>query len=30
MGEAETMKIVTEIVARLRERVGDKLGGSSA
>jgi hypothetical protein len=30
MGEAETMKIVTEIVARLRERIGDKLGGASA
>jgi hypothetical protein len=30
MGEAETMKIVTEIVARLRARIGDKLGGPSA
>ena len=29
MGEEETMKIMGEIVARLRERVGDKLGGAS-
>lgn len=30
MGEEETMKILVDIVARLRERVGDKLGGPSA
>ena len=30
LGEEETLKIVAEIVARLRERVGDKLGGPAA
>ena len=30
LGEAETLKIVAEIVARLRERLGDKLGGPPA
>ena len=27
LGEEETLRIVGEIVARLRERIGDKLGG---
>jgi hypothetical protein len=30
MGEEETMKIIGDIVARLRERLGDKLGGPGA
>ena len=30
LGEDETMKIVGDIVARLRARIGDKLGGPSA
>jgi len=30
MGEQETMKVVSEIVARLRARIGDKLGGPPA
>ena len=30
LGQAETMKIVEEIVARLRTRLGDKLGGPPA
>ena len=30
MGEEETMKILVDIVARLRERIGDKLGGPAA
>ncbi|HEY2187446.1 MAG TPA: hypothetical protein VGH48_02670 [Caldimonas sp.] len=28
LGQEQTMKIVADIVARLRERLGDKLGGS--
>jgi hypothetical protein len=27
LGEAETMQMVNDIVERLRERIGDKLGG---
>ena len=30
IGEAETLAMIGEIVARLRERLGDKLGGSPA
>jgi len=30
LGEDETMKIVGDIVARLRARIGDKLGGPAA
>jgi hypothetical protein len=30
IGQAETIAMVGEIVARLREQVGDKLGGSPA
>lgn len=30
LGEAQTLAIMNEIVARLRERLGDKLGGSPA
>jgi hypothetical protein len=30
MGEEETMKIIGDIVARLRARIGDKLGGPAA
>jgi hypothetical protein len=30
LGPEETMKIVQEIVARLRARIGDKLGGPAA
>jgi hypothetical protein len=30
LGEAETLKIVGEVVARLRARLGDKLGGPAA
>jgi len=30
LGEEQTLKIVAEIVARLRERIGDKLGGPPA
>ena len=30
LGEAETMKILEELVARLRARIGDKLGGPPA
>jgi hypothetical protein len=29
LGEAETLKVVGEVVARLRKRVGDKLGGAA-
>ena len=30
LGEDETMKIIGDIVARLRARIGDKLGGPAA
>jgi hypothetical protein len=30
LGEEETLQIVAEIVARLRERIGGKLGGPAA
>ena len=30
IGEAETLAMINEIVARLRERLGDKLGGPPA
>ena len=30
LGEAETLKIVKDIVERLRHRIGDKLGGTAA
>ena len=30
LGEAETLKIIGEIVERLRHRIGDKLGGPAA
>ena len=30
LGEKETMAILSEIVARLRARVGDRLGGPAA
>ena len=30
LGEAETLKIVKDIVDRLRQRIGDKLGGPAA
>ena len=30
LGETETLQIVSDIVERLRERVGDKLGGPSS
>jgi hypothetical protein len=30
LGEAETLALITEIVARLRTRIGDKLGGPAA
>ena len=30
LGEEETLRIVGDIVARLRERIGDKLGGPPA
>jgi len=29
LGEAETLQIVNDIVERLRQRIGDKLGGPS-
>ena len=30
LGEAQTLNLITDIVERLRERLGDKLGGPPA